>query len=129
MSKAYEKAKDDVTDVKALLQLNEKFSQTMSLRRANQTESFQHLSHVGSTELVAHPSPERLDPQLTVHDPLGPMKTKDRPKVATRIRSGIENSTENRRKRLCGYCGKQGHISTGCAKRRMAMHHIRGDEE
>lgn len=44
MSNAYEEVKDDVDDVKAILQLNEQFSQIVSLRY--RTESFQWFSHV-----------------------------------------------------------------------------------
>lgn len=40
MSKAYKDMKDDVDDVKALLQLNKQFSQTVSLRLSNQIGLF-----------------------------------------------------------------------------------------
>lgn len=56
MSKAYEAAKRDLDDVTTLLQFNEHFWQNISLRRASQTESIQHRSHVASTKSIPQPS-------------------------------------------------------------------------
>lgn len=76
MNKAYEDAKVDAIDVKALLLLNEQFSQPLSLRRASQAALFQHLSPAASTDFVTHASFAQCDPNLTIYDPVGPVKTK-----------------------------------------------------
>lgn len=55
-------------------------------------------------------------PKLVIRDPVGPIKTKGRSKITTRIKSCIETSDENRQKRSCAYYEEQGHISTACAK-------------
>lgn len=128
MSKAYEDAKEDPNDIKTLLHLIEQFLEKVSLRRASQRNSDQHQSHVASNEFVPQPSIDSY-PQLMVRDPIGPVRTKGRPKIATRMGSGTKMSTEKRRKRSCGYCGELGHISTGCGKCKLAMHHIRGDQD
>lgn len=98
MSKAYEDAKGDVADVKALIQLNEQFSQPVSLRRASRAVSFQHASHVASTGFVTQASFRQFNPSLTICDPVGLVKTKGCPKVATWVRSGMKRAprTEKR---------------------------------
>lgn len=128
MCKAYEDAKEDPNDVKTLLQVIKQFLEKVSLRRASQRNSDQHQSHVASNEFVPQPSIDSY-PQLMVRDPIGPVRTKGRPKIATRMGSGTKMSTEKRRKRSCGYCGELGHIPTGCGERKLAMHHIRGDQD
>lgn len=122
-------ATDDVNDVKALLHLNEEFSQQVSLRRASQSVAVQPISDIASINFLSQTLFEHAYPRHGVCDPCRPVRTKGHPKVATRIRSSIETSTKNRRKRSCGYCGEQGHISTDCGKRKATMSQNRGDEE
>lgn len=52
---------------------------------------------------------------LIIHDPIT-IRTKGRPKSASRIHSGIEISKENCKKRTCGACGEKEHYST-CPKK------------
>ncbi|XP_061359485.1 protein FAR1-RELATED SEQUENCE 5-like [Gastrolobium bilobum] len=52
-----------------------------------------------------------------VRDPIHPIKTKGRPKVASRIKSGIELSSKQQK--TCSYCGGKGHNKTGCQKHKM----------
>ena len=54
-------------------------------------------------------------PQLSVRDPIGPTKTKGRPKTASRLKSSLEVP----KKRTCSYCGGLGHYATGCSKRKV----------
>ncbi|CAI9272323.1 unnamed protein product [Lactuca saligna] len=52
--------------------------------------------------------------QLSVRDPLGPINTKGRPRVASRIKSSLEAP----KKRTCSYCQRLGHYATSCSKRK-----------
>lgn len=77
----------------------------------------QDLSHVNSTD-------ENLNfvdftPPIYVRDPTGPVKTKGRPKIPTRIRSALDLAEQNRKKRPCGSCDEKDHNSIDCPKRKM----------
>lgn len=109
LAKVYEDGKDDPNDMATLEEFCDQFSTNVSLRRTG---------HTGTPPFGTPPVGDGNFGQF-VRDPVGPVKTKGRPKNATRIKSGVETSNENRRKRSCGYCGEVGHISTGCAKRRL----------
>ncbi|XP_061347848.1 protein FAR1-RELATED SEQUENCE 5-like [Gastrolobium bilobum] len=52
-----------------------------------------------------------------VRDPIHPIKTKGRPKVASRIKSSLELSLKQQK--TCSYCGGKGHNKTGCQKHKM----------
>lgn len=67
-------------------------------RKESQSDSVLHHSHIGSTAYIPASSMDYY-PKHVICDPVGPMKMKGRPKIATRIRSGIELSKENRQKR------------------------------
>lgn len=67
-------------------------------------------------------------PKLIIRDLVEPMKTKRHLKIVMRIRYGIELSNKNRRKRSCGFCGDQGHISTICAKRKLNMQSLQDEQ-
>ncbi|KAL9252054.1 FAR1-RELATED SEQUENCE 5-like protein [Drosera capensis] len=56
--------------------------------------------------------------QVCVKDPAGPVKTKGHPKVAKRIKSGLEESLVAAKQRTCRYCCAKGHYSAGCPKRK-----------
>nr|KAJ0186568.1 hypothetical protein LSAT_V11C900465330 [Lactuca sativa] len=53
-------------------------------------------------------------PQLSIRDPLGPVITKGRPKLASRIKSFLEAP----KKRTCSYYQGLGHYATSCSKRK-----------
>lgn len=69
-------------------------------------DSDQHWGLVSSTEFVPQISIDSY-PHIIIRDPNAPVKTKRHPKVATRIRSGIETSVK---------CKEQGHIYNSCTK-------------
>ncbi|XP_061370187.1 protein FAR1-RELATED SEQUENCE 5-like [Gastrolobium bilobum] len=52
-----------------------------------------------------------------VRDPMHPVKTKGRPKVASRLKSSIELISKQHK--TCSYCGGKGHNKTSCEKRKM----------
>lgn len=54
--------------------------------------------------------------QTGVRGPVGPVRIKGRPKIATQIRFGIETSNEKRRKRLCGTAGNKAIYPRGVEK-------------
>ncbi|KAK2972450.1 hypothetical protein RJ640_003876, partial [Escallonia rubra] len=56
--------------------------------------------------------------QISIRDPNAPVKTKGRPKVATRLKSSIELAKEEKKQRTCAYYHGKGHYRTGCAKRK-----------
>ncbi|KAK8948873.1 Protein FAR1-RELATED SEQUENCE 5 [Platanthera zijinensis] len=53
---------------------------------------------------------------ISIRDPTI-VKTKGRPKIASRIESGIETSQAQVKKRTCGTCGGKGHYSTTCPQK------------
>ena len=59
--------------------------------------------------------------KIYVFDPTSPIKTKGRPKVATRIKSGMEMAMELKKRKGCGYCKEKGHNTTGCQKRKVCI--------
>ncbi|KAK8938416.1 Protein FAR1-RELATED SEQUENCE 5 [Platanthera zijinensis] len=70
-------------------------------------ESDTMLSQVGSN-LDLHKIPE-----ISIRDP-PILRTKGRPKLATRITFGIEKSQNQKKRRTCGSCGGKGHYATTC---------------
>ncbi|KAK2995203.1 hypothetical protein RJ640_000508 [Escallonia rubra] len=67
--------------------------------------------------------------QISIRDPAAPIKTKGRPKVATRLKYSIELAKEEKKQRTCAYCHGKGHYRTGCVKRKVNRaqdhaHHI-----
>ncbi|GJZ07741.1 disulfide-isomerase-like protein [Tanacetum coccineum] len=47
---------------------------------------------------------EESQPNVLVSDPIVRVKTKERPKVATRIKSGMEASMNSKKQKTCGHC-------------------------
>ncbi|KAK4275955.1 hypothetical protein QN277_018964 [Acacia crassicarpa] len=54
-----------------------------------------------------------------MRDPTQQIKTKRRPKVASRMKSSIEMSTKQ--KRTCSYYQGNGHYKTGCSKQKVCV--------
>ncbi|XP_020265104.1 uncharacterized protein LOC109840762 [Asparagus officinalis] len=56
--------------------------------------------------------------EILIRDPSGPVKTKGRPRGASRYKSGIEESQSKKdvKHRKCGNCQQLGHYKTGCPK-------------
>ncbi|KAK2981640.1 hypothetical protein RJ640_000206 [Escallonia rubra] len=73
------------------------------------------VSQVGSSICVSQTESMH---QISIRDPAAPIKTKGRPKVATRLKSSIELAKEEKKQRTCAYCHGKGHYRTGCAKRK-----------
>ncbi|KAK8945032.1 Protein FAR1-RELATED SEQUENCE 5 [Platanthera zijinensis] len=67
-------------------------------------------SQVGSTSMAYDHS------AISIRDPIQ-AKNKGRPKIASRISSGIEESQLKCKKRTCGNCGDKGHYATTCPKK------------
>ncbi|KAK2976094.1 hypothetical protein RJ640_009526 [Escallonia rubra] len=74
------------------------------------------VSQVGSSICVSQTESMH---QISIRDPAAPIKTKGRPKVATRLKSSIELAKEEKTQRTCAYCHGKGHYRTGCAKRKV----------
>ncbi|KAK2976731.1 hypothetical protein RJ640_018204 [Escallonia rubra] len=72
------------------------------------------VSQVGSSTCISQM--ESIH-QISIRDPAAPVKTKGRPKVATRLKSSIELTKEEKKQRTCAYCHGKSHYRTGCAKR------------
>ncbi|GJU63369.1 FAR1-related sequence 5-like protein [Tanacetum coccineum] len=60
---------------------------------------------------------EESQPNVLVSDPIVRVKTKERPKVATRIKSGMEASMNSKKQKTCSYCRCTGHYITRCPKK------------
>ncbi|KAK2981152.1 hypothetical protein RJ640_013474, partial [Escallonia rubra] len=73
------------------------------------------VSEVGSSTCVSQIESMH---QISICDPATPVKTKGRPNVATRLKSSIELTKEEKKQRTCAYCHGKGHYQTGCAKRK-----------
>ncbi|KAK2979103.1 hypothetical protein RJ640_005854 [Escallonia rubra] len=73
------------------------------------------VSQVGSSICVSQTESMH---QISIRDPAAPIKTKGRPKVATRLKSSIELTKEENKQRTYAYCHGKGHYRTGCAKRK-----------
>ncbi|GJZ67351.1 FAR1-related sequence 5-like protein, partial [Tanacetum coccineum] len=56
---------------------------------------------------------------IIASDPINRVKTKGRPKTATRIKSGLEISMEAKKRKKCSYCKAIGHNITKCPKKKM----------
>lgn len=78
VSKAYEDAKYEQSDVSMLGDFSNKFLKRVLWRRGNQTELFQHHRH-SSNCVDAQPSFE-LTHEVVIRDPIETVKTKGRPK-------------------------------------------------
>ena len=76
-------------------------------------------SNIGSTSSL--PTQQHNAQQNFVSDPTIPVKTKGRPRVATRIKSGIEVAKETKKQRTCSYCGGKGHYITGCQQKKVSL--------
>lgn len=98
LGKVYEDVKEDPVDVTTMSSFYYQFLEKVSLRRSSRKVSTQHRRHVGSVDYAPTPSMECYS-DLSVREPVGPVRTKGHPKIATRIRSGIETCSKNRWKR------------------------------
>lgn len=103
--------KDNRNEVAALINICDQFLEKVSFRKESQSGFVLYQSHVGSTEYI--PSID-WRPENVILDPVGPVKTKGHPKIATGIRFGIDTSSEKRQKRSCDYCREQRHINWMC---------------
>ncbi|KAJ6812541.1 protein FAR1-RELATED SEQUENCE 5-like [Iris pallida] len=77
-------------------------------------------------------SPEGVDPtapllsrnssslisEINIRDPTTSLRHKGRPRLPSRLPSGLELSQEEatKKRKTCGFCGKKGHYRTGCSK-------------
>ena len=54
--------------------------------------------------------------EFNIHDPIGPVTTKGRPRAASRLKSGFEDCIYQKevKHRRCGNCQELGHYRTGC---------------
>jgi len=54
--------------------------------------------------------------ELTIRDPIGPVPTKGRPRAASWLKSGFEDSLSQKevKHRRCRNCQELGHYRTGC---------------
>ncbi|GKC87902.1 hypothetical protein Tco_1148551, partial [Tanacetum coccineum] len=56
---------------------------------------------------------------IIASDPINRVKTKGRPKAATRIKPGLEISMEAKKTNKCSYCKAKGHNITRFPKKKM----------
>ena len=76
-------------------------------------QSSQFKTNIGSSGSVVV---LRDGEELTIRDPTGPVPTKGRPKCASRLKSGFEDSLSQKevKHRKCENCQQLGHYRTGC---------------
>ena len=81
--------------------------------KAVNDQSSQSETNIGSSGSVVV---LRDGEELTVRDPAGPIPTKGRPKGASRLKSGFEDSLSQKevKHRKCENCQQLGHYRTGC---------------
>ncbi|GJT59657.1 hypothetical protein Tco_1003190 [Tanacetum coccineum] len=72
-------------------------------------------SVIDSTMLVVTQSEQ----DIIAFDPINRVKTKGRPKAATRIKSGLEIYMEAKKRKKCSYCRAKCHNITRCPNKKM----------
>ncbi|GJV36699.1 putative reverse transcriptase domain-containing protein [Tanacetum coccineum] len=105
-SKAVEKAKDSLSEIKKFNTLVVKILEEQVIRKKSKenVNASQDLSVVSShVDMMT---------QITVRDPQVQITTKGRPKEGTRIKSSLEAP----KKRRCSYCTELGHYQNACKK-------------
>ncbi|KAL4568104.1 hypothetical protein LXL04_023705 [Taraxacum kok-saghyz] len=107
-TKLIEQARDSPSEIQKINTLLLSLLNDQAIRK--QPIALQNASQVSSTVI----SQVDMMPQISVRDPLGPINTKGRPKVASRIKSCLEAP----KKRTCSYCQRLGHYATSCPKRK-----------
>ncbi|XP_061343800.1 protein FAR1-RELATED SEQUENCE 5-like [Gastrolobium bilobum] len=108
---AISEARDSISEVRRLDAMVSEFLQLQLERKKKTTED----------EMVPTIFPSLVPDNVSqvshindVRDPTQLVKTKGRPRVASRIKSSVEMSTKQQR--TCSYCQGKGHYKTGCQK-------------
>ncbi|KAL4585699.1 hypothetical protein LXL04_010323 [Taraxacum kok-saghyz] len=100
-TKLIEQARDSPSEIQKINTLLLSLLNDQAIRK--QPIALQNASQVSSTVI----SQVDMMPQISVRDPLGPINTKGRPGVASRIKSSLEAP----KKRTCSYCQRLGHYT------------------
>nr|GEU67190.1 protein FAR1-related sequence 5-like [Tanacetum cinerariifolium] len=113
VNKVLEDGRDSLTEI---MKLNTCLNGILHEQNKRKKTIVELNSNIGSTSLV--PTQQGNSQQNIISDPIIPVKTKGRPKVATRIKLGIKVVNDSKKKRTCSYCGGKGHHVTGCQKKK-----------
>ncbi|XP_061373449.1 protein FAR1-RELATED SEQUENCE 5-like [Gastrolobium bilobum] len=113
---AVSEARDSISEVRRLDAMISEFLQLQLERKKKASED----------EMVPTIYPSLVPDNVTqvshindVRDPTQLVKTKGRPRVASRIKSSMEMSTKQQR--TCSYCQGKGHYKTGCQKLKVTI--------
>lgn len=72
---------------------------------------------------------DHLDPQRAINDPIGPVKTKGVQRSQHGFNPEWKRASRTEEKGRQGIVGSKAIFLPVVSKRKMAVHHIRGDEE
>ncbi|KAL6537544.1 hypothetical protein OROMI_026078 [Orobanche minor] len=113
-NKVIEDGQDSPSEIEKLNAFFDGFLEEQYRRKNNQAE-------MSSESNYTVPIAKQVDmsQHILVLDPINRVKTKGRPKVATRVKSSIEIYMDDKKKKRCGYCKGKGHNTTGCQQRKV----------
>ncbi|KAK2980533.1 hypothetical protein RJ640_015918 [Escallonia rubra] len=115
-SKAIENGRNSPSEICEIYSWLTSFLEKQAARKdENKLAGGEMVSQVGLSTCISQV--EGMN-QISIRDPNTPIKTKGRPKVATRLKFSIELAKEENKQRTCAYCHGKGHYRTGCAKRK-----------
>ncbi|GJS88825.1 FAR1-related sequence 5-like protein [Tanacetum coccineum] len=111
-TKILEDGKDSPLEIKKLDQFLNGILEEQNMRKKARVEfDTNDSSGMSGTQV------EESQPDVLVSDHIVRVKTKGRPKVATRIKSGMEASMNSKKQKACSYCRGTGHYITRCPKK------------
>ncbi|KAK2971069.1 hypothetical protein RJ640_022624 [Escallonia rubra] len=117
VNKVIEDGMDFPSEIRQLNECLDSFLAEQAIRKnANQLLKEERLSQLNSDACISQV--EHMH-QISIRDPAAPVKTKGRPKIATRLKSGLELAKEAKKQRTCSNCGVKGHNKSGCPKRKI----------
>ncbi|KAK2992643.1 hypothetical protein RJ640_023953 [Escallonia rubra] len=103
VNKVIEDGMDFPSEVRQLNECLDSFLAEQAIRKnANQLLNDERLSQLNSDACISQV--EHMH-QISIRDPAAPVKTKGRPKIATRLKSGLELAKEAKKQRTYSNCG------------------------
>ena len=109
LNMAFSEARDSISKLRRLNVFAVEFIQQQIERKRKITKD----------EQSSQPIHSPITPIHDVHDPTHPIKTKGRPKGASRIKSSLELSAKPQK--TCRYCRGKGHNKTSCQKQKVQI--------
>ncbi|KAK2969824.1 hypothetical protein RJ640_023553 [Escallonia rubra] len=123
VNKVIKDGMDFPSEIRKLNECLDSFLAEQTIRKnGNQLLNYGRLNQQHSDACISQV--ERMH-QISIRDPTAPVKTKGHPKIATRLKSGMELAKEAKKQRTCSNCGIKGHNKSRCPKRKIT--NVEGD--